>query len=305
MQLKGQQQFDLGSFSQEPSIDHAAAVRYGQQSLPGLSQPPKRQRKTHATSGPGVVPQRPPGAPETSKPQQLPMFMSQREIMAKYQPLDGDRQEVYDEREGEVTGRAYTTIGNANPRIRTSDRDAPFLKRQDPELVAQSSHYRDFGQTESHEQMMARKLDESKMDYEEYADVHSGGTMKHATPGWDTMMGGSSAPVYQSGHTGTYEFEEQNHLDNKLNEHYQKAQGRGSLFDDLAHDMRPGGEGFTGLVHLATGQFGSAGKPEIAGAHHRLAALGEIAPDRLLPVIHHNRMVDARHGLSAKTYPYT
>lgn len=289
MQIKGQQQFDLSSGSHEPSIDYAAASRYGQQSLPGLSQPAKLPRRKA----------------QPSQGEQLPMFMSQREIMHKYQPLDGDRQDVWDPREGEVTGRRYTTMGNENPKIRAADREAPFIKAQDTGLVAQSKYYRNFGQTESHEAMMSRKLDESKMDYDEYADVHSGGTMKHKTPGWDTMMGGSSAPVYRSGHTDTWEEDQQHHMDNKLNEHYRTVQGQGSLYEDLAHDMRPGGPGFTGLVHLATGQFGSAGKPSIAGAHHRLAALGEIAPDRLLPVIHHNTMHEARWGPHLKNYPYT
>lgn len=291
MQTKGQQQFDLSSGSHEPSIDYASADRYGQQTLPGLSQPPaKTQRSTPASTG-----------------EQLPMFMSQREIMEKYQPLDGDLQDHWQPRGGEPTGRAYTTEGYPNRPLNTRDRNAPFMQRYSSDEMRNASHYRDWDRPETHDEMMSRKLDESQMSYDEYSEVHSGGMEDaHRTPGYDTIMGGSSAPVYQSGHSGTYEYEADKYYGDKLNEHYQNAQGgQGSLYDDLAHDMRPGGPGFTGLVHLATGQFGSQGKPSIAGAHHRLAALGEIAPDRLLPVIHHNSMAEARNGPHLKNYPYT
>jgi len=303
VQNKGQQQFDLGSFSHEPKTDYAAAERYGQQSLPGLSQPAKKQRTVHATSGPGVVPQRPPGAPETSKPQQLAGFMSQRQIMRKYQPLDADRQEFWDPREGAPTNRKFTTIGNENPKIRTSDRAAPFLQRQDQSAVAKSTHYRDFGQTESLGMMMDRKLEESQMPYDEYREAHGGGGDTMATPSIEEMWDSPSAPQPQTGHTDTHDWHMHEYMENKMSEHHMRRQS--SLYEDVAHSMRPGGEGFTGIVHLATGQFGSAGKPQIAGAHHRLAILGEVAPDRLLPVIHHEKMGEARHGKSAEYFKYT
>lgn len=303
MQHKGQQQFDLSSGSMEPKTDYSAASRYGQQSLPGLSQPPKRQRQVHATSGPGVVPQRPPGAPETSKPQQLAAFMSQRQIMKQYQPLDADRQEAWDPREGEVTGRQFTTIGNENPKIRTSDRQAPWLQRQGSAAVG-ATRYRDFGQTESLGMMMDRKLEEAHLPYHEYREVHGGGGDTGATPDIEELWGRSSAPQHQgTGHTDTHDWEMHGYLENKLSEHHEAMQS--SLYENVSEAMKPGGEGFTGLVHLATGQFGSAGKPQIAGAHHRLAILGEVAPDRLLPVVHHEKMGEARHGVSAQYWKYT
>jgi hypothetical protein len=291
VQTKGQQQFDLGTFSQEPSTDYGRAARYGQQTLPGLSQ---------STSD---LPQRTPGA-TSERSRQLPMFMSQREIMRDYQPLDGDRQETYQEREGEATNRKFTTDGYPNRPIRANDRNAPWLQRQGT-AGRTATHYRDFSRPESDDEMMSRKLDESQMSYEEYADVHSGGPMRNATPSWGTIMAGDSAPQYQSGHTETFDNDAQEYGQRKVDEHYRNSPGHGSLFDDLAHDMRPGGEGFRGVIHLATGQFGQSGKPSIAGAHHRIAAMGEIDPDRLLPVIHHNRMADARHGRSDENWPYT
>ena len=39
-------------------------------------------------------------------------------------------------------------------------------------------------------------------------------------------------------------------------------------------------------VHLGT-QFGSQGKPQIVGGHHRIAAALETRPDDLIPVVHH------------------
>lgn len=294
MQTKGQQQFDMGSFSQEPGTDLARASRYGQQSLPGLSQPKRAPTSDSAT--------------RTEGPQQLPMFMSQREIMGKFQPLDADRQEAWDPREGEVTGRQFTTIGNENPKIRTSDRAAPFLQRQGS-AVAGATHYRDFGQTESLGMMMDRKLEESQMSYGEYAEAHGGGMGTAKTPGYETAMDMTGAPQYQgTGHTGTHEYEMDQFHSQKVDEHYEKM-NYGSLYEDLKHDMTPkeqggSGAGFTGLVHLSH-QFGSAGKPQIAGAHHRLAALGEIAPDRLLPVVHHETMTESRWGPSAKHFKYT
>jgi hypothetical protein len=292
VQNHGQQQFDLGEFSQEPSTDYAEASRYGQQTLPGLSQPPRPKRQKAAPS----------------QGEQLPMLMSQREIMKKYQPLDADRQEAWDPREGEVTGRQFTTIGNENPKIRTSDREAPWLKRQDTAEVAKATHYRDFGQTESLDMMMSRKLEESQMDYGEYAEAHGGGMGTAKTPGYETAAGKTDAPQYEgSGHTGTYDYELGEFHSKLVDRHYEKMSG--SLYSDVAHDMTPkekggSGAGFTGLVHLSH-QFGSAGKPQIAGAHHRLAILGEVAPDRLLPVIHHETMHEARWGEAAKHYPYT
>ena len=34
-------------------------------------------------------------------------------------------------------------------------------------------------------------------------------------------------------------------------------------------------------------QFGKSNKPQVIGGHHRIGLMGKIAPDTLLPVIHH------------------
>lgn len=251
---------------------------------------------------------------------QIPAFLSARQIKAGYQPLEGDRRDQYDEREGEATNRTETTGGYPNRTIRSNDRRAPYMIRQGQgESVASSdrmTHYRDFGHPESDEQLWSRKLEESQLSPDDYAEEHGGGgSTSNKTPGYETLEGRASAPPYNPRQTfdttrgggveartteGSYWEKMNAYVERKADEHRMNRDW-GSLHDKLSDAMRPGGEGFKGVVHLGT-QPGPGGKPEVYGAHHRIAILDDVAPDRLLPVIHHAKFRDARQD---QQYKYT
>ncbi len=69
----------------------------------------------------------------------------------------------------------------------------------------------------------------------------------------------------------------------------------------LAHDksliehLQGGGD--PGVIPLGTrsNPLSSSGKPMLAGGHHRVAALGEVDPDRLVPVEHWRDVHDAKY----------
>lgn len=249
-----------------------------------------------------------PGQPLWQRPQsqahQLPMFMSAREIQHSYQPLEGDRQQVYDYREGEATNRPFTTAGHPNPEIRTNDRSAPFLKRQG--TAGQTmSHYRNFDVPETDQQVWDRKLDEAMMPHYEYREVHEGfgaTAGSKQTPGYETLMEHSSAPSFPRSSAGTATWEShQERVDEWVGQrqemhHQQKWESdQWSLHDRLHEAMQPGGVGYTSAIHLGTGgPHGTSEKPQVYGAHHRIAAMSDIAPDRLLPVLHHRQFSEAR-----------
>lgn len=236
------------------------------------------------------------------QPQQMKMLMSASEIMRDYQPLEGDRQGAYDDREGELTNRSRMTPDSdgrvlTNPRIPSNDQT--WLKnRWGSTNVSEATHYRGYSPMESDKQLWARKLDESQMPADEYAEVHMGGMMHdNRTPGWETLMGRSSAPQasYHTGRTESYDqaqYDQADYVQRKQDEHHWNSND--SLYDRLSHAMRPGGEGFTGHINLGT-QFGDSGKPQVLGAHHRIAAMNDIDSERLLPVIHSQTIMDARN----------
>jgi len=250
----------------------------------------------------------PPGnrGPLWNRPQtqhhQLPMFMSAREIQQQYQPLEGDRQESYDWREGQPTGRSRNTAGQPNERLSTGD--AAWARRRGDYETGVTTHYRT-SQPETDQQVWDRKLDEALMPHHEYREVHqgwgaSGGSA--ATPGWETLAGHSSAP--QPPGTGAEDTSWERHHE-AMDEYVGMRQEQHredrweaenwSLHDKLREAMRPGGEGYTSVVHLGTGgPQGQSDKPMVYGAHHRIAAMADIAPDRLLPVLHHRQFGEAR-----------
>lgn len=282
-------------------------------------EPPKAKDKSSVgPSGPYLPPatgnggfaSRTPSTP----PQQLPMFMSARDIKSQYQPNDPDRQDSYDWREGEMTNRSRMTAtstgkpGYPNQPIKTNDQE--WLGRQwGRSSVAEHTHYRDYGPPETDSQVWSRKLEESQLPIHEYNQTHGGALQEERTPGWETLMGRSSAPTPPSGYEQSawdaHDAHEAMYVQRKQEEH-RAVHGdsyEDSLYGRIDDAMKPGGEGFTSLVHLGT-QFGMSGKPQIAGGHHRIAAMNEIAPDRLLPVLHQESVLHAKKGMG-KSYKYT
>lgn len=61
-------------------------------------------------------------------------------------------------------------------------------------------------------------------------------------------------------------------------------------------------QGVLSPIRLAANQIGSQGKQSIVGGHHRFAVALNHAPDRLVPVLHHEDIHDAK---ADRTYPYT
>jgi hypothetical protein len=231
------------------------------------------------------------------------MFMTPREIRGKYQALEGDRQESYDERAGEMTGRSETTAGAANYPANTAVRNrfnqwhggasqasGPLYTRNDDMTV------------ETDDQLFSRKLEESQLSPNDYREVHQGigASNPPSAPGWGTMAERSSAPSGMKDFnsrrpgegTGTHEERQEEavaYADRKM-EDLQEAQDYGpSLYDRIKE------QGVLSPVHLSYDQLGHMyGKNEIVGGHHRLAASEDIDPDQPIPVQHWRDIYEAK-----------
>jgi hypothetical protein len=207
----------------------------------------------------------------TTGGEQLQMFMTPREIHAKYQGLDADLMDYSEQGEerfgtasasranssgGFDSGYHYQGWGVAPTNTRTYYQSRTGGKyRQEPE---------------THAQMWDRKLEESqemgkhgqheghgRYDRDPYASAHTGGG-----------SGGSSG--------GGSDWEPPEH-------EYE------SLYDSVAR------KGVMAPVHLGTfGGVGSQGLREIVGGHHRIAAATDVAPDQPIPVMHHEDIWGAR-----------
>jgi hypothetical protein len=245
------------------------------------------------------------GAPAAAHPGQFQMFMTPREIRSKYQGLDADRMEVYDERMGEPTGRPETTIGDANIVANTALRNRWAQWHGGASQVEGMKYARSEGyENENDDQLFARKLEESQMDPAEYREVHGGGTPKEP-PGWDTLARRSSAPSevgrqaagQYSARTGqsTGSWEEANDEAQdyvmRKGEEFQEEQDYGPSLHDRIRE-----EGVQKPVHLSYDQMGDFGKPEIVGGHHRLAAQHDIDPDQPIPVTHWKSIWEAKQS---------
>ena len=237
------------------------------------------------------------------------MFMTPREIVNKYQVLDADREDVYDERGGWGTNRPETTAGNANRVVSTGIRD---LQKQHGRTDYKYTRYEESG-TETDEQVLSRKVEESQYDPEYYAEMRGesfSGAMRSFNP--ESALGRSSAP----GHFGLggstnrnwsdtewdeHEMKVDSYLSRKQDEHYRR-QAEAPEPPSLYESIQEGGVQHP--VHLGT-QFGSQGKPQIVGGHHRIAAALDTRPDDLIPVLHHEDIYDAKMGgLGGKGYKY-
>jgi hypothetical protein len=249
---------------------------------------------------------------ETSMPTnvhegQFQMFMTPREIRSKWQALDGDRQEAYDERAGELTNRSQTTGGGSNFTINTGRRKELARWHGGASQVEGYTHERTEGsEMETDDQLFARKLDEAQMDPVEYREVHGGETKE--PPGWNTLAQRSDAPsevkrqaagnYSQRTGEGSNTWAERNDeaqdwVMQRQQEHEEDRDYGPSLHDRIR------AEGVQKPVHLSYGQLGSYGKPEIVGGHHRLAVQHDIDPDQPIPVAHWQNIWEAKQS---KTY---
>ena len=229
-------------------------------------------------------------------PEQLKMFMTPREIVNKYQVLDADRQEYHgeDARNYQRTGREERTggVGTGN--------------MWDPGNI----HYAEGGSgdfirqpiQETDEQVFARKNEEAQYDAEYYGEMRGHALTGH-TRDFDSnredLLERSSAPRMPSQESSSawdsWQMKVDSYVNRKQDQHYQRqAEEPESLHESIAQG------GVQHPVHLGT-QFGSQGKPQIVGGHHRIAAALDTRPDDLIPVIHHEDIYDAKQS---KGYKY-
>lgn len=64
--------------------------------------------------------------------------------------------------------------------------------------------------------------------------------------------------------------------------------------------------GVTQPVHLGSGNsWGDSNKRQVAGGHHRIAVMGHLNPDQLMPVLHHTGFHAAISDQTNQAYPYS
>lgn len=223
-------------------------------------------------------------AHENLNPDQLKMFMTPREIHSQYQPLDADREEGY--RSGEWTESSRTTGGGSNEFVRSG--------------YGQHRHYQRPDKEETSPDLWDRKYDEASMTPQERRYEYGGETPAPKSFDWEAALERRSAPTRPNTESSTamgeYEHREGSYLNRKAEEHEERQYEKDntSLVDSIRQT------GVQSPVHLGQ-QFGSEGKPEIVGGHHRIAVATRHAPDTLIPVLHHKDIRAAR----TTSYPYT
>lgn len=222
-------------------------------------------------------------------PGQLAMFMTPRQIVQHYQPLDGDREEAdYDPEFDQPTAGVGRTWEFTQRPARTDGYQNLAMNREvTPGKVEQG--YTRQPRMESDEQVWSRKLEESQYDPDWY-DEHRG--KKAASFDVEKVLDRGTAPQPPSTNAGTsrwdsYGERQDSYIDRKATEHAVAMEQRPSLYESVRD------EGVQQPVHLGT-QFGAMGKREIVGGHHRIAAALDAAPDRLIPVLHHTDVFAAQ-----------
>lgn len=213
------------------------------------------------------------------------MFMSARDIMDKYQPLDADRQTSGDdERANATTGRSRLTGGQSNWERKTWTGSLGHGYRQ--HTPATDRRYSRTEATETDEQLWDRKYEEASLSRKDYQyEVHG----KNASPRYDRPGGGETR------RSGTWRSKWATDTDTpRKTQTYEpfdpSEEGGASIRESVLN------EGVKAPVSLSTNQFGSQGKPQIVGGHHRLAVMSREKPDSLLPVSHHEDIHSAQRN---------
>lgn len=200
---------------------------------------------------------------------QLQMLMSAREIQQQYAPAEGDR--MYKGTDSYVNfgtapgGLTDTRAGEITDRRATTD--ARLNERWGHPVTGERYFKRTAERVrppiETNTEMWQRKSRESAESPEEVRDRH----IRHykatglATP--EQVVAFAAKPLEH---------------DKSLIEHLQAG-------------------GDTGIIPLGvtSNPLSSSRKPMVAGGQHRVAALGEIDPDRLVPVEHYQNTHDAKY----------
>jgi hypothetical protein len=235
-----------------------------------------------------------------NKGEQLKMFMTPAEIHAKYQPLDADRQDSYNEegRTGESTMRPRTTGGGMNSSRyeagkvheyngagwgdygNRTDGISTVNVNQTAKLNKDFSR-RSQTMPETSSELWERKYEEAEYDRTANINVPRTGGSSSSSNGSDSYpwvrpqrgSGSSSQPGFRKEEVS------------------------------LAEAIRT--EGVKSPIRLGM-QFGSEGKPQIVGGHHRLAVASSDRPNDYLPVLHDTDIESARSSKNRQAgYGYT
>lgn len=238
--------------------------------------------------------------------EQLPMFMTAREIKTQFAPLDGDRLDVQEDeafpRQGAATHRMARTDGSPNG-IRPPD---PRQGQLNPKgEVMNLPRFRRGTWPEEHEetddQLWSRKLAESKMTRRERLE-DQGETA--ATPDIPFDFSPTPVPRIRGEGSDTYfERNDENYYERGESwQDKQREQLDSTLYSHLSSGQFPGvvSLGHAANVDLHGNQWGENAK-QVVGGHHRVAAMSEIAPDQLLPVEHFNTITEAQFEMDPTT----
>ncbi len=180
--------------------------------------------------------------------EQLPMFMSAREIQSQFAPLSYDKVDKYD------------------------------------------NGWRE----ETDDELWDRKLDESQLSKADYESTHHGREYYRVLQSQMSKMPSSQFNVSRRTGEGTYTYQ-----DRKEDERVAAADEHINSYEStLYHHLSTGGD--IPPVHLGHDPLeapGSGKGKTVLGGHHRIAALAEADPDRLIAVLHTEGTVprDAGH----------
>lgn len=207
---------------------------------------------------------------------QLKMFMSPREVLSGYQPLDADRWGARGSGGAVPTYDTGTGLGTAMNTEGSNVRHGQFRMGHDTAGTFQATTYgtKYRARTETHDEMMDRKLGESMGD----------------DPGVD-------ANVHRQTRVGTSFYGSDSYIPPPAE--------RMSAGEETLHES-VGKHGVTHPISLGTGGApGLLGRPQIVGGHHRVAAQFDQAPDRLMPVLHYTDINDAKGAAKRGGARYT
>ena len=210
------------------------------------------------------------------KPEQLKMFMSTREIEARWQPLDGDRQEVYGGGGETRTGGTLPESQYATDRLSRKNWYTPGGRERawttGGDHLSRSRVIKE--DIETDEELWDRKADEA------YDPEYSPLPAKRAnsfTLRPNTTGGRSNVPM-STDTANTYGQPQGTHF-------------RHDYETTLGESIER--EGVKYPVHLGQ-KKGSQGKPQVVGGHHRMAVMRNLNQDQLIPVLHHQDLMHAR-----------
>lgn len=223
-----------------------------------------------------------------TKGEQLKMFMSPREIMSSHQPLDADRLPV-----GDMRPAGTNTAKNASFFNSQGSAQGYTGNEYQREAVRTSGGTVHAPSKEGLDDMMDRKLEESISGYRHEYEGGDGAAQLMVEDPRGGEFTQRSLTTAGTGNDMTVTTAEDGGLQ------YTRRYSEQSLYDSVARD------GVQKPVSLAHEQFGSLGKPEIVGGHHRLASQNNIDPDALVPVLHHKTIQDARSVSTTKGYKYS